>query len=151
MTTNLPLSTPPIPEPFDPAFRANYADSLINGIEAGQIASERVQGQMTFTPEDGQKEYFQIHQRFAFDIERVAFFCEPAGSTATLEIEINTTPVGGLGALSATDTKQVVDATSANSVAITDMVGVTPTAIVGVERIHVSIWGKMTALPQEVV
>jgi len=150
MSTTLPFSTPAIPPAKDPAYKDNYADSLINGILAAQDGVERMFGTWTIVaPDDAVAYPLIMATRFPFDIER-AYYKTNAG-TATADIKINTTSVTSLDALSVTSTEQNTNATGANSAVQGDDVTVTFSSVSGtVDFITITLYANRTGLGEDI-
>lgn len=142
MSTTLPLSSPAIPDPFDPAFKDNYADSLINGILAAQNATVRAQATYDIRAVENTTYNLIYDSRTALDIRRIGIKTDAGTCTAALKID--GTNVGGMGAISATSTYQTIDATTAKAVAEGADVTLVITSATGVENLLVTLWADKT-------
>jgi hypothetical protein len=144
VSTTLPLSTPAIPPANDPAYKDNYADSLINGILAAQQGV--VRGQATYHILGAENRTYTLIRasRCAFDIRQLGI--ETDAGTCTANLKINSTSVTGMNAVSVTSTRQTIDGTTSKAVAQGDDVNLTITSISGATDLIVTLWGDMTAV-----
>jgi hypothetical protein len=144
MSTTLPLSTPAIPNPYDAAFKDNYAESLINGIEAAQQAVERAQATFNIIGVEARTYTLVKASRCAFDVRQIGIQTDTG--TCTANLKINSTSVTGMGSISVTSTRQTVDGTTGVAVAQGDDVTLIITSVSSANDLIVTLWGDMTAV-----
>ena len=89
-------------------------------------------------PTTGQVLYWTAKSRLAFTINGV-YGIQTSAGTATVAIKINGTAVGGMSAISVTTTPQDVAASSANTVAVGDVVTVEVTTASGATHLRFTL------------
>ena len=144
MSTTLPLSTPAIPPANDPAFKDNYADSLINGILAAQQGVVRAQATFHIIGVEARTYMLVRSSRTAFNVRQIGI--ETDAGTCTANLKINTTSVTGMGTISVTSTRQTINGTTGNVVVQGDDVSLVITSVSGANDLIVTLWGDMTAV-----
>ena len=83
-----------------------------------------------------------LNSRFPFTIEDASVITD--AGTATVAVLINSSPVGGLGAISASSTQADAAATTDKTVAAGDDVKITLSSVSGATRVTVNLWINRT-------